>query len=108
MTLFQTQAELLEDDYFLWPEAIAAHISTLRDSDVASLGTLSIMVNAPDYQTAYYATWPDMTMPQAAAQEIRFQLGIGADTQATCVGYEGGHEVLMAERSERQDALSGD
>ena len=108
MTSRQTEAELFDDDYYLWPESIAPHITTLRDSDVASLGTLSATVNAPDYETAYYAVWPDMTAPQASAQEIRFQLGIGADTQATCVGYEAGHEALAAERNERQEAMSNE
>ncbi|MGW4928268.1 hypothetical protein ACWEOH_03870 [Agromyces sp. NPDC004153] len=108
MTSRQTEAELFDDDYYEWPESIEPHITTLRDSDVAALGTLSAMVNAPDYETAYYAVWPDQTAPQASAQEIRFQLGIGADTQATCVGYEGGHDVLVAERREREAALSNE
>jgi len=106
MTSRQTEAELFDGDYYPWPESIAPHITTLRDSDVASLGILSTIVNAPDYETAKYMVWPDMTAPQASAQEICFQLGIGADTQATCVGYEAGHEALVAERNERQEALS--
>lgn len=101
-----TQAELFDDDYFEWPEDLGEQIRILRDFNVAALATLSTMVNAPDYETAYYAVWPDGAASQAAAQEVRYQLGIGADTSATCVDHRDKHAVLVAEKAEREEQLA--
>jgi hypothetical protein len=101
-----TQTEFFDDEYFEWPNDLGSQVSTLRDFNIAALGTLSTMVNAPDYETAYYAAWPDGAASQAAAQEIRYQLGIGADTSATCMDHRDAHAVLMAEKAEREERLA--
>ncbi|MFC5788933.1 hypothetical protein ACFPPE_03605 [Agromyces tardus] len=102
----RVQIELFDDEYHLWPDEVSDEITVLRDFDIAALGTLSSIVNTPDYQTAYYAVWPDGTESQAAAQEVRYQLGLGADTEATCVDYQDAHVGLIAEKQEREAQLA--
>ncbi|MGY4856844.1 hypothetical protein [Cryobacterium sp. AP23] len=98
--------DFLDAEYFLWPEEVRDQIPLVRDSSVAELSTLDGIVNAVSYEDAYYATWPDFTAAGTAAQEIRYQLGLDADTTASCTGYEGGHDTLTAETTAREALLA--
>lgn len=99
--------EHLDDSYFTWPDAVAAQLPHVRSSFMSEVGTLSAMSNAATFEEAYYATWAPRTAEQdTAAQEIRYQLGLPADTVASCSGHEDGHEQLAAERSEREALLA--
>lgn len=102
----RVQVELIDDTYYVWPEGIGELLPVLRDSRIAGLGTLSTMVNAVTYEEAYYAVWPDPTAATTAAQEIRYQLGLDADTTASCVGHETAAADLLAEKTEREEALA--
>ncbi|UOQ90165.1 hypothetical protein MUN74_04400 [Agromyces endophyticus] len=106
MDSISAQTELFDDEYYEWPNDLGNEITTLRDFNISALGTLSTMVNAPDYESAYDAVWPDGAASQAAAQEIRYQLGIGADTSATCMDHRDKHAVLIAEKQEREKQLA--
>lgn len=98
--------DFLDDEYFLWPEEVRDQIPLVRDANVAELSTLDGIVNAATYEDAYYATWPDYTAAGTAAQEIRYQLGLDADTTASCIGFEGGHDALTAETTAREALLA--
>lgn len=97
--------EVADDDYFTWPESVAGYLKTVRDSQLAEGSALSSMVNARNYEDAYYADWPDQTEASAASQEIRYQLGIDPDTAASCVGFETATDDLHKEMTERQEYL---
>ncbi|WP_394553368.1 hypothetical protein ACDF64_03185 [Agromyces sp. MMS24-JH15] len=90
------EIDLIEDESVIWPEEVTAHLTTLRDYSVAELATISSIVNAADYEEAYYAAWPDGTNVAPAAQEIRRALELSPDTAASCVGHEDGHGRLLA------------
>ena len=98
--------EFFDDEYYLWPEQVRDQIPLVRDVNLAELSTLSGIVNAATYEEAYYATWPDYTASSTAAQEIRYQLALDADTTASCTGYESGHDVLTAEKTDREALLA--
>lgn len=99
-------ASLFDDPYYVWPDEVEDQILIVRDSSVQSLRALSMVVNAGTYEAAYYVAWPDESAAAGASQAIRYQLGIGADTTATCVDYADGHEVLLAEREDREAKLA--
>jgi hypothetical protein len=96
------QIEFFEDEYFVWPDVVAEEFPAMHDYRVASLSTLNAIVNAPDYETAYYEPWPDATEAGDAAQKVRLALRIDADTYSTCEGHEDGTATLQAERDARE------
>ncbi|WP_166880003.1 hypothetical protein [Salinibacterium sp. ZJ450] len=99
--------EQLDDTYFVWPDTVAGHLPHIRTSYMAELSTLNAIANAGSYEDAYYTTWPEMPAEQqAAAQEIRYQLGLSADTDASCVGHENGLNALAAAKADRDAALA--
>jgi hypothetical protein len=94
--------EVIDDDYIVWPESVATHVDHIRDSYIQELAVLSGVANADRFEDAYYAQWPQRTPEQAAAgQEIRYQLGLDADTAASCEGYEESLEVVHTEMIDR-------
>lgn len=99
-------AEFLDDDYFTWPEEVAEHIVTIRTITITDLSYLSSVANAATFEDAYYAPYIDDGSGATASQTIRFELGLDPDTTASCVGYEGGHEILAQERAARDAELA--
>lgn len=106
LRLGQLFVEVLEDDYYTWPDGVAEQLVHLRSRTVAELGSQSVDANAATYSEIYYNTYPAMTAEQTAApQEIRLSLGLSADTTASCAGYETGLDVVVAEIAERNVAI---
>ncbi|WP_251450884.1 hypothetical protein [Microbacterium sp. Marseille-Q6648] len=98
--------ELLDDSYYMWPAEIQDDLIAIRDAQIAEAATLSAIVNAGRFEDAYYATWPIDPRP-GAAQEIRYQLGLSADTAASCQGFETATDSLHAEMTNRLEYLAG-
>ncbi|TFC33149.1 hypothetical protein E3O55_04110 [Cryobacterium sp. MDB1-18-2] len=99
--------EQLDDTYFTWPKLVAPQIAYVRSSYMAELAWLAAVAGAGTYEAAYSSTYPAATPEQqAAGQEIRYQLGLAADTNGSCVGYEDGLTKLTTEKSERDAALA--
>lgn len=94
--------ELIDDDFYRWPDGIDEQLAFVRSSYLSELSTLDSMANAASFRDAYYSTFPGPTPEQAAAgQEIRYRLGLDVDTVASCVGHEDGTSRLIAERDGR-------
>lgn len=93
--------ELFDDTYFAWPEEVADLMPAVRDSYMGDLGPLSQVLTATRMEDLNAVAWPAQESP---AQEIRYQLGLDVDTAGTCVGHENGHELLLAEKTEREAA----
>lgn len=102
ITLNRQTLELLDDDFHRWPEGVSEQLEFVRSSYLAELSTLDSMANAASFRDAYYSTFSEATPEQAAAgQEIRYRLGLDADTVGSCVGHEDGTARLLAERDAR-------
>lgn len=96
---------LIDDDYFVWPDEVADILPHVRDSFLGALSTLDTITNADSYAVAYYAEWPDPSPEQeTAAQEIRYALGLSADTTASCDGHTGQLQGLYDELVKRTEA----
>ncbi|PPF29906.1 hypothetical protein C5D07_00840 [Rathayibacter tritici] len=94
---------LLDDSYYHWPSEVSEQLETIRSSFLAELSTLDTMANSADFRDAYYTTFPEATAEQqSAGQEVRYALGIDADTVASCVGHENGVDILTAEKEKRE------
>lgn len=99
--------ELFDDAYYMWPEAVVDQVKLVRDSYVAESSTLSQIANATRFEDAYYAQWPDETASSTAAQEIRYQLGLSADTTTSCTGFDQTADTLHGEMLAREAYLAG-
>ncbi|AND17545.1 hypothetical protein C5C18_11480 [Rathayibacter tritici] len=94
---------LLDNSYYHWPSEVSEQLETIRSSFLAELSTLDTMANSTDFRDAYYTTFPEATAEQqSAGQEVRYALGIDADTVASCVGHENGVDILTAEKEKRE------
>jgi len=99
--------EVMDDDYFTWPGEVGTHVGYIRESFIQESAVISAVANVSRYEDAYYSQFPEQTPEQAGAgQEIRYQLGIDADTTTSCVGYEAELEALHAEMIERNEYLA--
>lgn len=102
LDLNRSAIELLEDEYFAWPENVAEHITFVRQGYMAGLSQLDGIINAATFEEAYGTPSPVLTPEQdAAGQEVRYQLGLDADTTASCTDSLGGIAILMEEKSAR-------
>lgn len=108
VALNRQSLEILDDDYYIWPDGVSEQLPDIRSSYLTELSVLDGIANAASFEDGYYATWPAATPEQqGAGQEVRYQLGLEADTVATCAGREGGLDKLKAELDERTVALKG-
>jgi hypothetical protein len=99
--------EQLDDTYFTWPDLVAAQLPHVRSGYMSEMSTLSAMSTATSFKAAYNSLFPASTPEEkTAGQEIRYQLGISADTDATCAGHETGLTALAAEKLERDAGLT--
>jgi len=99
--------EQLDETYFVWPELVAAQIPHIRSAYMANMAVVSSTSTSTTFEAAYrIPEAPETPEEQAAGQEIRYQLAISADTDASCVGHEDGLNVLSAEKLERDTALA--
>lgn len=105
MRVSRIVVELFDDSYYIWPEGLDDHLALIRESTMAESTTLSAIANASRFEDAYYAqfTGPDTA---ASIAEVRYQLGLSADTSASCQGYEAAADVLHTEMLERNDYLA--
>jgi hypothetical protein len=106
MRLARLAVELIDDEYYIWPGDVGTYLQHIRETFIQDLSLLSAVANVTRFEDAYFMPWPERTSEQASAgQEIRYQLGLDADTTASCVGYETGLEDLHQEMIERAEYL---
>lgn len=86
---------LLNDERYVWPAEAAAFIEEIRVSYEEELDALIAAVPAESLAEVDAVAWPDYS--SLPVVELRNVLGLDADTSASCIGYENGHEVLSAE-----------
>lgn len=99
--------EQLDETYFIWPELVAPQIAHVRSTYMANMAVVTAVALSTSFEEAYQVPAAAQTPEeQAAGQEIRYQLGLSADTDSSCVGYENGLSLLSAEKSERDAALA--
>ncbi|KJL34382.1 hypothetical protein RS86_00868 [Microbacterium azadirachtae] len=98
--------ELIDDEYFTWPDKVRPQLQILRQSLMAFLSYEDGLVNSSDFASAASQQVPDAEAGAAAAQEIRYQLGLPADTTASCVGKETYTDTLHAAMVERNEYLA--
>lgn len=97
--------EIIDDTYYTWPEGVAEHLKTIRQSYIALASYYDALTNAGSFEEAYYSTAPE-SGGAAAAQEIRYQLGLPADTTSSCKGKETMSDVLHQEMTKRNEYLT--
>jgi len=99
--------EQLDDTYFEWPGVVAEQAPHIRSAYMANMAVVSAIAGATDFETAYSTPAAASTPEEdAAGQEIRYQLGLSADTDASCAGFEDGLTTLSTAKTERDAALS--
>lgn len=105
--LNRMQIEIIDDPYYNWPEAVAEQLVHIRSTSMAELAADQTVMNASTFEEAYYVSYPVPTPEQETApQEIRYQLGLDADTTGSCVGYETALDEIHAEMLERNEQLA--
>ncbi|WP_200329597.1 hypothetical protein [Leucobacter sp. L43] len=101
------QIETIDDDYYVWPEIVGDQLLHIRAETMTDLAADQAVMNAQTYEEALRVTYNEATAEQQAApQEIRYQLGIDADTTSSCVGYETALDEIHAEMLERNEQLA--
>lgn len=97
--------ELLDDSYYTWPDNTRTLVKTIRDTVLGEAAGYSAMANAASFKAAYEA--PANTVnPGNAPQELRYALGLSADTSASCAGHETAADQLHAEMTSRNEYLA--
>jgi hypothetical protein len=105
--LTRLAVEVLDDPYFIWPEAVAGQIVHIRSAMVGELSPLNTVANATRFEDGYYAPFPALTPEQASAgQEIRLQLNLDTNALTSCAGYETALDETHAEMTARNDYLT--
>lgn len=91
---------VLDDTYYVWPESVRDSIKSVRDDSMAEVGGFERIAQVNDWNSLVEITWAegDGTAPQ----EIRYQLGLDADTQSSCGGHTGKLSDLASQSEERQ------
>lgn len=97
--------EIIDDPYYTWPGGIDEHMQTIRQSYIGLSSYYDMLMNAGSFEDAYYASAPE-NEGAAAAQEIRYQLGLPADTRSSCEGKEALADALHQEMTERNEYLA--
>ena len=100
------QVTLFDDPYYTWPEGMAKHLKKIRDTDLGLLGVFDGVTNATTYVAANDASMATVPDSALSVQEVRYQLGLSADTTASCKGYETTADALHAEMLERDEYLA--
>lgn len=96
--LRQQEAALLEDPRFVWPTSVQDQILLLQDMNLSDMRLLELEVNARNFDELWRISYPELTAEELRApQEIRLNLGIDADTVASCRGHEQENDRLYAE-----------
>ena len=99
--------DAIEDEYFEWPGDVGTQLGYIRDVLVGEMRALRAGVDAPLFEEAYFGHKQEMTSEQAAAgQEIRSQLELDFDPDASCVGYENALDGLTQEMLDRIEYLA--
>lgn len=97
--------ELIDDPYYVWPSGVASHVRTIRQAYIELSSYYDGVMNADSFEEAYYLDGL-VTDGATAAQEIRYQLGLPADTSSSCEGKETISESLHQEMVERNEYLA--
>ncbi|MFJ3489121.1 hypothetical protein [Leifsonia aquatica] len=80
---FQTQVKQFTDPMKIWPDTVAADIKTLVESDYQSISLFDQVARAQSLDAANAVVFP-ADNAGAAAQRIRVNLGLSADTSVGC------------------------
>lgn len=97
--------EIIDDTYYTWPDGVAEHLKTIRQSYIALASHYDGLINAGSFEEAYYSVPPE-SGGATAAQEIRYQLGLPADTTSSCKGKERMSDMLHQEMIQRNEYLA--
>lgn len=105
MDLSRKLLELLDDTYYVWPTEVRESLTHVRSNFMGELNGLNAMANASTYEQAYYAE-PYQATPEekSAGQEIRYELGLSADTVASCQDHLGKLTARYEELQTRRTA----
>jgi len=106
LRIARAAVEVVDDDYFVWPDKVAAEVQVVRDAYIADASTWSNLANAKTFEDAYYTQWPNTDEAAKASQEIRYQLDIDPDTSSSCKGYENGTDGAHKAMTERREYLA--
>lgn len=98
--------ELIDDTYYTWPDGVGPHLQAIRTAYLGLASYYDLIVNSTRFEDAYYAERANDEAAAAAAQELRYQLGLPADTTSSCVGHEQAADTLHAEMTERNEYLA--
>lgn len=97
--------ELIDDTYYTWPDNTGELLQAIKGSLLGEAQTFSEIANATSFADAYN-TPASSVDPGTAPQELRYKLGLAADTTASCKGKEEAADVLHAEMTERNEYLA--
>jgi len=98
--------ELIDDEYYTWPGKSREPLLLVRKSDMSYLSAYQSIMNAKTYEEAYQVTFPELPPEvESAAQEVRYQLKLDADTSKSCKGYRKDNDKIYAEMLKRNELL---
>ncbi|RLP70056.1 hypothetical protein D9V30_05160 [Mycetocola reblochoni] len=92
--------DILDDSFYVWPKRIREDISHIRESYLSELSTLNQMATS-DFETAYYSTFAETEGGATAGQNIRYELGLDANTSTSCDDFYGKLPEIHAETASR-------
>lgn len=91
----QRSASLLGSDDVLWPTAVAEDIAKVQRSLLIEVSDWEgVRSSASIEEAGDFILSPEPVELEGAAQAVRAGLNISADTEASCVGRENGHDAL--------------
>lgn len=91
----RVSALLLSDPLYVWPPTVRDSLEIIRQSYLAEIAYWDSVANSTSFDAAWNVPAPEPAPgTESAAQEVRLQLNISADTTASCVDHQDGHERL--------------
>lgn len=91
---------VFDDNYYVWPDSVAGNIATFRENLMNELSTFQQVASADSWETIIAI--PAANTDATASQEIRYQLGLDADTESSCDGKTGNLDRLAKESAARK------
>lgn len=92
---------VFDDSYYVWPDSVKEHIKDVRSTLMTELSTFQQIASADSWETIVAVTPAETDL--TASQEVRYQLGLDADTETSCEGMTGHLSQLAKESAERQE-----
>lgn len=105
MRVSRVTVELIDDPYYVWPDGTGELLQTLKGSLLGDAGYYSAVANATSFDAANNVSAPSIDVG-SAPQELRYKLGLPADTTTSCKGLETAADPLHAEMQQRNEYLA--